>query len=65
MSDPVPALGELIGVRLGQMVRAGWLTPDQYGLAVCSGHGAMAVVRRYLEHCWMTPSALRRLPKGT
>lgn len=55
MNDSVPALGELIGCRLFEMLRAGHITSSIYQVAVSSGTVSLDVMRGYLDACYQLP----------
>jgi hypothetical protein len=60
-NDTQPAFGDLIGKRLMELARAGWLTPQQWQSAVCSGPESMRVIVQYLDRCLTGPSHPRHL----
>lgn len=54
-NDPQPALGDLIGKRLAELVHAGWLTPTAWQATVRHGPVSLTVIADYLERCWQAP----------
>lgn len=55
MKESVPALGELIGSKLYELLRAGQITYSIYQAAVCSGTVSLEVMRGYLDACYQLP----------
>lgn len=56
MNEAVPALGEIIGHRLYEMVRSGHITYSIYRSAISNGEIAIEVMRGYLDACFQLKS---------
>lgn len=54
--DPQPALGDLIGKRLQELVHAGWMTPQAWQSTVQNGPVTLGVITHYLDRCLQGPS---------